>query len=120
MAVIGAIRKRTGLLIGFIAGALLLFLMMDALSSNSMISGGSGQNVGKIDGKKVDYMTYQKSLSDYEERVATLFPQAEINAANRAQFRNEVWNNMASDVLLGRYMESLGLTVTADELGRIG
>ena len=38
-------------MIGFIAVALLLFLMMDALSSNSLVSGsGGGQNVGKIQG----------------------------------------------------------------------
>jgi len=118
MAVIGAIRKRTGLLIGFIAVALLLFLMMDALSSNSMISGsGGGQNVGKIQGKKVDIQSYEKSLNNYNERVEVLFPQADINAANQAQFREEVWNNFASDAILGKYMQGMGLSVSADELG---
>jgi peptidyl-prolyl cis-trans isomerase D len=117
MAVIGSIRKRTGLLIGFIAVALLMFLLMDALSSNSLISGGSGQDVGKINGKKVDYLQYQMQYSDYENRITTLFPQAQVNASNRAQFRDEVWNNFAADALLGKHLVNMGIAVTADELG---
>lgn len=118
MAVIGSIRKRTGLLIGFIAIALLMFLLMDALSSNSMIGGGgSGQTVGKIDGKKIDYMAYQMELTEYEERITTLFPQAEVNAANRAQFRDEVWNNFVSRAILGDLKNKMGINVTPDELG---
>ncbi|MCP4121417.1 MAG: hypothetical protein GY751_06655 [Bacteroidetes bacterium] len=118
MAVIGAIRKRTGLLIGFIAVALLLFLMMDALSSNSLVSGsGGGQNVGKIEGKKVDIQSYEKSVNNYQQRVEVLFPQAEINSVNQAQFRDEVWDNFAMEALLGKDLQNMGLDVTADELG---
>lgn len=119
MAVIGAIRKRTGLLIGFIAVALLLFLLMDALSSNTLMGGASGQNAGKINGRKVDIQAYQKALGDYEERVNALFPNVEVNAANRAQFREEVWYSFASDALLGEHMDRMGLSVTADELGSL-
>ena len=117
MAVIGSIRKRTGLVIGVIAVALLMFLLTEWLTSISRGGSSSGQNVGMINGKKIDYMSFQKSLGDYEESIFALYPQAQIGANDRANFRDEVWNNFTADALLSKHFNKMGLSVSADELG---
>ncbi len=117
MALIGSIRKRTGLLIGTIAVALFAFLLMDALSSRSRMGGAGGQNVGKIGNQKVPYDYYSKRYNEYENRVRTFNPQYESDEAGQAQIRDAVWNELAGDVLIGKNMEKMGLEVSLDELG---
>ncbi len=117
MAVIGKIRKRTGLLIGFIAIALLLFLMMDALSSNSMIGSGGKQKVGKINGKSVSIQEFANRYNAYENNIRAINPQQSIDDQTSAAIRDEVWNNIAMDALLGANMEDMGLSVSPLEIG---
>ncbi len=117
MAVIGAIRNRTGILIGFIAVAMLLFLIADPSITGSLFGGGGAGNVGKINGKPVDYIEYQNKYSDYESRVTNLFPSFNADDNGKAQLREEVWNQFAADKLLGSYMNNLGISVSDQELG---
>ena len=117
MALIGSIRKRTGLLIGVIAIAMFAFLLMDGLSSRNRMGGAGNQNVGKIGNQKISAQYFDQKYNSYEERIRTFNPQFESDEAGRAQVRDLVWNEIASDVILGDKMKNMGLEVSLDELG---
>ncbi len=116
MALIGSIRKRTGLLIGIIAVAMLAFLLMDGLSTASRTAGAGGQNVGKIAGEKVGIQYFDQMYNDYESRFRTFNPQFETDEAGRAELRDLVWNDIVTEKLLKSNYKDLGISVTLKEL----
>lgn len=115
MALIGKIRQKTGLLLGFIGVSLLIFLVQEAISSNSMMS-GSVKNLGKINGEKVDANEFFSEVTNYENRLKTLNPNLEFNEQTILYIREEVWNNFAVNSILGKSIKDLGLSVTNDEM----
>lgn len=115
MALIGKIRQRTGLLLGFIGVSMLIFLVQEAISSNSMM-GGSAKSIGKINGKNVDTQKFFEEVNRYEQRIKTLNPNLSMNEENTNYIREEVWNNLAVESIFGKSMDQLGLTVTSTEL----
>ena len=115
MALIGKIRSKTAMLLGFIGIAMLIFLVQEAISSNSMM-GGSSKNLGKINGKKVDANQFFNEETVYEDRIKTLNPNLEMNEKNRFLIRQEIWDNFAFDDIFGKTIKQLGLSVTPDEL----
>lgn len=116
MALIGSIRKRTGLLIGIIAVAMLAFLLMDGLSTASRTAGAGGQNVGKIAGEKVGVQYFDQMYNDYESRFRTFNPEFETDEKGRADLRDLVWNDIVTDKLLASSYKDLGISVTLKEL----
>lgn len=115
MALIGKIRQKTGLLLGFIGVSLLIFLVQEAISSNSMMS-GSVKSLGKINGQKVDAAEFFDEVSNYENRLKTLNPNLNFNEQTSLYIREEVWNNFAVKDILGKTIDQLGLSVTDDEM----
>lgn len=115
MALIGKIRQKTGMLLGFIGVSMLIFLVQEAISSNTQM-GGTVKNLGKINGKKVEANDFFNEVSQYENRLKALNSNFSSSEENSMYIREEVWNNFAFKSILGKTMESLGLTVSADEL----
>jgi len=111
MAAIGNIRKHSGLLIGIIGAAMLLFVLGGALESSSVFFNGPNNEIGEINGNKISYQ-------DFEIKVAEL----EANSKNgltdqeKQQMREQVWNNMLRNQILGNEYKELGLKVTDEEL----
>jgi peptidyl-prolyl cis-trans isomerase D len=120
MAVIGKIRQRSWILVGFIAIALLIFIIEAALERNSLFGGGDNKNsVGKIDGSTVSAREYSTGISNYEEGLKMINPTIQINDQVQAQVQQEVWNTIASNRLLGNSYKSLGLDITEGEMGEL-
>jgi peptidyl-prolyl cis-trans isomerase D len=115
MALIGKIRQRTGLLLGFIGVALLLFLLEAGLSQNNLMS-GIRKNVGSINGKKVDTQEYDAAVRAYFDRIKVLNPGLAMTDENAQAVRDEVWNGLIFDQLVGDALKKLGLDVTAEEI----
>jgi peptidyl-prolyl cis-trans isomerase D len=116
MALIGSIRKRTGLLIGFIAVAMLAFLLMDGLSSQSRMGGAGNQNVGKVKGEKVGVQYFDQMYNNYEQRFSTFNPEFLTDEQGRADLRDLVWNDILTDKILRSSYKDLGLSVSDKEL----
>ena len=120
MAVIGKIRQRSWILFGFIAIALLIFILEAAFSNNSLFGGGNGKDtVGSIDGSKISLAQYSKGISQYEDGVKLINPQFQSNDQVQAQIQEEVWNTMVSEKLLSNTYSSLGLDVSEYEMGEL-
>ena len=113
MAVIGKIRKQSGLLMILIGGALALFILGDLVNSNSVLFGGTSNEVGEINGSKISYTEFETKVQNF---LANRFAGRSIDEATRLQVREQVWNQIIREnVLLPQYKD-LGLSVSSDEL----
>lgn len=115
MAIIGKIRQKTGLLLGFIGVSMLIFLVQEGLSSNTQM-GGAAKSLGKINGTKVESNDFFNEVTQYETRLKALNSNFTSSEQNTMYIREEVWNNFAFKSILGKTIENLGLSVGADEL----
>jgi len=118
MAIIGKIRQRSWILVGFIAIALLIFIVEAALERNSLFSGGGGKNdVGRINGTTISAKEYSSKISNYEDGLKMINPNLQLNDQIQSQVQEEVWNTIAAEQLLGKAYTSLGLAVSEGEMG---
>ena len=115
MAVIGKIRQRSWILVGFIALALFIFIIEEAFNTNNR-GGGSKNNVGKINGANISGKEFSSQVTFYEEGIKLINPTFQLNDQSRAQIQEEVWNTMTSNQLLGDSYKSLALDVSPAEL----
>jgi peptidyl-prolyl cis-trans isomerase D len=116
MAVIGKIRKRVGLLIGFIGVSLLAFILGDVFSSGTGILSGNSDVVGEVSGEKVHY-------SEFEKRVETLTENYRINTQSESidqntqdMLREQAWGMFLNENTLGDEYKKIGISVSAEEL----
>ncbi len=117
MAVIGKIRQRSWMLFGFIAVALLIFIIQAAWENPGGGGGGSKTSVGKINGNNISAADYQKSISNYEDGLKLINPSLQLNDQLRAQIQDEVWNTVAANELLGKAYSAFGLNISEGEMG---
>ena len=64
MAIIGKIRQRSWILVGFIALALFIFILEAALDRNSLFSGGGDSTVGEVDGAEIPAKEYSDNIAE--------------------------------------------------------
>lgn len=116
MALIGDIRKRSGLLTILIGLALALFVLGDFLSNRNMGRGRGVNNIGEINGDKM-------LITDYNSRVDQNLEARRVNSGKenltqeeQFQVRQQTWEQMLSEVLLQEQVSEIGATVTTEEL----
>ncbi len=112
MAVIGKIRERSGLLIGIVGGALVLFIL-DALLSNR----GTGRNeqaLGIVAGEEIGVVEFEKRVSDEVESYRNEFNQ-QVTAQMTDQVRNSVWTEMVKERVMLDQVKEAGFTLTKAE-----
>ncbi len=116
MAVINKIRSRAGLLIGIIGFSLFAFILGDLLHNNRNLFGGNDTSVAVIAGKKIN-------VQDFEAQVQTMVTNYKLN--NNAenvdqntmdQLREQAYNQLVNDEVMGKQYSKIGLTVSPDEL----
>ncbi|MDD4086351.1 MAG: SurA N-terminal domain-containing protein [Bacteroidales bacterium] len=112
MAVIGKIRKRSGLLVVVIGVALAAFVLGD------FATGGGGRpemNVGSIDGEDISIqdfnLRYEQNVNAQQQQQGNRLTQDEM-----FRVRENTWNQMVEEMIMGKEYETLGLTVTPEEL----
>ena len=110
MAVIGTIRNQLGwlmmlLVILGVAG----FLFMD-VASGRYGGGGAGmpEEVAKINGEPVSTRRFLDMVEMYSD-----------NQSVRAEIQNGVWNLLLSQALIEREARSIGMSITAKEMGEL-
>jgi peptidyl-prolyl cis-trans isomerase D len=114
MAIIGKIRERSTLVLVIIGGAIVAFVLSDLFSSSS--SGQQGPmslaevNDESISPQEFDFRV-QKAYDNYQQRT-----NQELDERTKSSIREQVWNEIMSDILLGTQMDELGINVTSKEL----
>src|ERR1700744_4822907 len=114
MSVLEKIRNRTGLLVGIIAVALVIFVLEGALNSGRSLFGTNERTVGTIAGKNIDYNEFQAKLNSaiqtYEQNGQKVDDQTKQNLVD------QVWNEFIANNVLKVSYKTVGVGVGEDEL----
>jgi peptidyl-prolyl cis-trans isomerase D len=113
MAVIGQIRKRSGLLIIIVGIALAAFVLGDFLQPRS---GRRSNDIGVIAGENIPYPQFAKVADEQMELLRQNQNKDRLTPEEIFQTRLQAWNQMIGEVILGNEYEALGLTVSPEEL----
>ena len=108
MAVISNIRNRSGLLIGVIGVAMVLFVAGDLLNSGQSVLFQQSTDVANIGGQNISYQEFEMRVQEQIGEQALIRP--------RELVRQRVWNQLVQEKTLGREYEELGIRVSPDEL----
>ena len=118
MAILEQIRNKSGLAVGAVGVALLLFVISDALNSNSSLFGGrgSGTSMGEIDGEKIDIKYFEAKLKENEENYKQRIQSQSIDANTQDMMREQTWTQILQEGIWRKEYDQLGVKVTNDEL----
>lgn len=96
-----------------IAVSLLGFIMMDAFSGRSSL-GGNNTTIGKINGRKIDYIDFDRKVKAQEE----MYKQQgyDMGEAGRQQVLESVWEGEIGQQLMEDQYKELGMTIGSREL----
>jgi len=115
MALIGDIRKRSGLLVIIIGVALAAFVLGDLLSNRNGPRKGAN-TLAEINGEKI-------LATDFNQRVDENLEARKLNSGNenlstdeQFQIRQQTWDQVVNETLLLEEVDKLGITVTTQEL----
>lgn len=113
MAVIQKLRDKYAKLTGgIIVVALLGFIFMD------LGRGGGSQSttVGKVNGEKIDMTEYNDRITQQENQYQQQSQGQQLSADQQAQLRDQVWQQMVAEKVMGDMNNKLGITITEAEL----
>ncbi len=113
MAAIGNIRKHSTFLVIVIGVALAAFVLGD------FAKGGGGSrniNVGEIEGKEITIMDFNYEAEKNIEAKMQQDQKDRLSADEMFSVKEQTWNDIVHRVIMNKEYESLGLSVTSDEL----
>lgn len=116
-SVLEKIRRRTGLLVGIVGLALVIFVLESLLGSGASIFGGDEMNsVGSINGKKIDRIDFQNRvemmLNNYRQRNQT----NDVDEGVRASVIDNIWQQYVSELVIKPQFDKIGINVGEDEV----
>ena len=120
MAVLNDIREKSPKFI--IAGAAVIFIVLiifdwglDLTGRRGRGGGGTGEVLGKVNGKEVSY----KQFSELERQAVENQKKqqgSDIDDETERQVRSQVWNQLVEEMLIEQEIDRLGITVTDQEI----
>ena len=118
MSVIQNIRnKYIGFVVGAIVIALIGFLVMDAMQSNvRSIFGTDRTLLGEVNGKRIDYKSYEDLRSKYETNMKSRSKDGNLSDQERTQIQSQAWEDLVKETLMDEELEKLGIDLTEAEL----
>ncbi len=117
MATLQNIRNRGGLMVAIVIGlALGAFILGDMLTSGSKLMKPSQMKIAEINGESIQYPDFQKKVEELSEIYKMNTQQTQIDENTLEQIREQVWQGYLQENILGKNIEELGITVSADEL----
>lgn len=112
MAVIGKIRERSGLLIGIVGGALVLFILGELLSNRGV--GRKDAVLGTVGDEEIGVMAFEQRVNDEVESYRNDFGQT-VTAEMTEQVRNSVWNELVRENVLMPQVLDAGFSLSPGE-----
>ncbi|GHT49348.1 peptidylprolyl isomerase [Bacteroidia bacterium] len=115
MATLEKIRGKAWILVVFIGGALVAFVMGDLIKNGTSIFSQSTENILVVDGEKIHY-------NDFDQRVNARLEQYKqqsnrnLTSDEQAQIRQMLLNELTNELLFNAECEKLGLTVSDAEM----
>lgn len=117
VSILENIRRRTGLLVGLVGLALVIFILESLLGSGASIFGNNELTAaGYIHGQKIDrndfILRFEQQLNNYRARNNG----READDATRSQAVETVWQQYIVDLIMRPEFDKIGVTVGEDEL----
>lgn len=112
MAVIGKIRKHSGLLIIVIGVALAAFVLGDLSKTQTKQT----NNIGEINGEKISYQEFNNRYNQSLEYEKQRLGRQTLTASESFIVRQTTWNQFLHEIIMGEEFSKVGLSVTSDEL----
>ncbi len=94
-------------------GAIFVLFMVLSDSSVMEIFGLRTNNIGSINGVNITYQQFMKDMDNIREQQKQ---QTGKDVDENSQFRDQVWNDIVTRVLLDQEIKKLGITVTDNEI----
>ncbi|MDP2187041.1 MAG: SurA N-terminal domain-containing protein [Sphingobacteriaceae bacterium] len=116
MSIITQIRNKAGLMVAIIGLAILSFLLMDVFSGNGIFGGPPSNTVGEIDGDEIGVRYFETRINEAVENYKINSQQDKIDDQTLGMLRENVWNELIREKVLGTSYRQLGLAVSAEEL----
>lgn len=112
MAIIGNIRKHSGLVVILVGVAIAAFVIGD-------FSKGQGRgttDIGSVNGENVPYIEFNEKVEKNLELQRENTGSDKITEQETYQIRQTTWNSVLRELIMGEEYEELGLTVSPEEL----
>lgn len=116
MALIGDIRKHSGLLVIIIGVALAAFVLGDFLSNRNPGRGRGVNLIGEVNGEKILATDFNQRVEQNIETQRVNSGKENLTQEEQFQIRQQTWEQMLSATLLEEQVSELGVTVTVEEL----
>ena len=118
MSVLQTLRERAGALLAVVIGVSLLFFIL-----GDFLGGGGGQTkkmkdyyeIAEIGGRSISYQEYDERLQNLIE-IYKLSGTTNITEEMSESIREDIWNKMIMEEILGEEFNNIGLGVSADEV----
>ncbi|MGV3640511.1 MAG: peptidylprolyl isomerase [Adhaeribacter sp.] len=116
MALINKIREKSGFAIGFIAVAMISFMLLgDLLAPNSRLLGGNDNVVGEIAGKEITIQEFEEALAGVKQNYAAQTGR-QPTEDELVSLREQAWGQMILKVAYQKEFERLGIKASEEEI----
>jgi len=112
MAVIGKIRKRSGLLVAIVGIALAAFVLGDFFTGSRR----SVPNIGKIGDQTISHREFDFKAEELLAQIQEQNDNRNLSSDQIYEVRQEAWKNLVKETLLKKELEAIGVIVTDEEL----
>jgi peptidyl-prolyl cis-trans isomerase D len=116
MSVLEKIRSKTGLLVGIVGLALVIFILESLLGSGGALFSRQDFEGGKITGDKIDYPAFSTKVNEQIADIQKSNPNQVIDDKMKEQIIESVWSSMINDKVIKIQYKKLGISVSEDEL----
>ncbi len=112
MAIIGKIRKHSGLAVVIIGVAIAAFVIGDFGKKQSR----GTNDIGVVNGENIPYAEFSTKVDEMLEAQKENTGTDKITDQETYQIREQTWKNEVKNILMGEEFSELGLTVSPEEL----
>lgn len=111
MGIIGSIRKHSGIAVAVVGIAIVAFIIGDLAKNNNGVP-----DMGRIDDQTITYNRYNEKVEEMENNYKAQQGIAQIPTDVEYQLRDQVWQNLVTEILTDKEFEKLGLQLSSAEL----
>jgi len=118
MAILQNLREKAGPLLAIVIGvSLLLFVVSDFFGSNTSQRRKANKyyQLALIDGESVSYQDFEARVQDLVD-IYKMSGSTEVNDEMMQSLREQVWQQILSEKLMGKTYKQVGLGVSPDEV----
>ncbi len=117
MATLQKIRTRAGKLVAIVIGfALFLFIYGDFDQIISSLTRKSKLQLGSINEESIQYPDFQKKVEELGEIYKSNTSKTQLSDDEWTQVRDQTWQTLLKEKVMGTVYDNLGLGVTSEEL----